>query len=372
MLILFCFSCSPQRGTEQRDDGTKLLKVDLDSKGDEQNELFSHVEIIPLETQDSCFLMSLGEVVVDQENLYLFDRKQSGVFSFNAEGKFNKRLSRIGQGPGEYHHLTTIEIDRTTGHLLLLSPFGFLLEYTVNGKFVRKVTLEGKPNYHDVMRLSDGNWATWSCVREDEYGITIYDATFEKKIFETWQQDLILNLGMVHPFYQYNGQSFFSMAYGNEVYQVKSDSLVLSYSWDFGTDNLNTSLQKKYSWIKQEQERSKAILKDLENGKIPYAVSQNNQNKDYYYVALRKGTGKHSKRINVFYRKTDKRSFVFEKWNGSITFTPVYFCDDYLLVVVSPEEITNYKQILSEKEYAKLDFRKEDDNMCIAKFYFKQ
>ena len=57
-------------------------------------------------------------------------------------------------------------------------------------------------------------------------------------IYETWHNDRMLDMGLMKPFYQYNKISFFSSAYQNTVYRIKTDSLISAYKWDFNKDNI--------------------------------------------------------------------------------------------------------------------------------------
>ena len=50
---------------------------------------------------------------------------------------------------------------------------------------------------------------------------------------------------------------------------------------------------------------------------------------------------------------------------------PLYFGDDYMLTDVFYENREQYKSILPESEYKKLENMKEDDNPYLLKLYFK-
>lgn len=192
-----------------------------------------------------------------------------------------------------------------------------------------------------------------------------------KILHETWHNDRILDMGLMKPFYQYNAETYFSTAYQNTVYQIKSDSLEKAYQWDFGKDNIEPNHLLTYTEIKDAHEKNNKLLKDLEEGILPYAMERHNQNDSYYYVALRKGMGFNRPWINVFYRKQDGKSFVFEQTKEGIPIHPILFTNDFLVATLASEDINSYNKVLSEKEYEKLKSYSADDNPCLVKLYFK-
>lgn len=366
--ILFCFSC----GTKKEDDCKGMtLQVDLREQSVSWAELFSHAEIIPLETQDSCLIMDMERILLHEGQLYVFDQRKPAVYAFDEHGTFLREITRKGEGPGEYQAVTDILIDRIDERIVLLCPFGYVLFYDMDGRFLEQKVLPMKPNYYSITSLSDSAFALWSCVEENETGISVIDKNSMATTYETWYNDRMLDMGLMKPFYPFDGESYFSTAYQHTVYRVKSDSLESAYSWDFGKDNINPGQLLSYTKIENAGARNNQILKDLEEGVLPYAMERHNQNNRFYYVALRKGVGRDRPWINVFYRKQDGKSFVFEQTCENLKIRPLLFTDDFLLSILSPEDMDAYSKILPEKEYAKFSSYSTDDNPWLIKFYFK-
>lgn len=366
--LLFCFSC----GTKKENDFKSLtLQVDLREQSVSWAELFSHAEIIPLETQDSCLIMDIEKLILHEGQLYVFDQRKPAVYAFDENGKFLREITEKGEGPGEYQAITDIMLDEMNERIVLLCPFGNILIYDMEGGFLEQKVLPMKPNYYSINSLSDSALVLWSCVDENETGISVIDKSSMGIIYETWHNDRMLDMGLMKPFYQYGSENYFSTAYQNAVYHIGNDSLECSYIWDFGKDNIDFNRLISYREIKNASERNNKILKDLEEGILPYAMEKHNQNNAYYYVALRKGMGFNRPWINVFYRKQDGRSYVFERTAENIHIHPILFTNEFLVSVLSFEDIEAYSRILPEKEYSKLELYSTDDNPCLVKFYFK-
>lgn len=368
LVITLFSSCSTK---QKHDSHSTTLKVDLTEQNVSLNELFSHIEVIPLETQDNCLIVEIEKVMLHQDLFYIFDQRKPAIYVFTKNGAFIKEIAGKGKGPGEYQAVTDMILDDARQNIILLSPFGSLFIYDMEGRFLQQQTLPIKPNYYAISSLQDNAFAVWSCVETEDAGISVIHTDSMKILHETWHNDRILDMGLMKPFYQYNAETYFSTAYQNTVYQIKSDSLEKAYQWDFGKDNIEPNHLLTYTEIKDAHEKNNKLLKDLEEGILPYAMERHNQNDSYYYVALRKGMGFNRPWINVFYRKQDGKSFVFEQTKEGIPIHPILFTNDFLVATLASEDINSYNKVLSEKEYEKLKSYSADDNPCLVKLYFK-
>ena len=335
------------------------------------DELFSSIQVIPLETMDSCLLMNVEKVVPCKDGYFVFDNLKPALYLFDRSGRFVREVGRKGNGPGEFRLLSDFMIDEKEGRITLLSQYGFLLEYDWDGNYRDKITLPAKPNYYSAALLDNGqSWALWSCVDTEDDGITIIDRHSHTSVNSCWNNDRILDMGLMHPFYSYNENVYFGSAYQSRVYRFESDSLVREYSWDFGIDGIDEKLLSDYAAIEDIGERNRKLLQDLKDGILPYSMECHAQNSRFYYVALRSGFGMHRPFKNVFYEKQTGRSFVFEKMKEGISVRTLFLAEDYLISVLPYEEVSFYKELLDENEYAKISDMKEDDNMCLVKFVF--
>lgn len=366
-LISFFVSCSVKHTNDSRGE---TLNVDLNAQHSIKfDDLFSKVEIIPLETHDSCLIINIGKVFLCNRQLYVFDQIRPSLYVFDENGRFVKQISRMGNGPGEYQAISDVAIEENG--IALVSPFGSVLFYNIDGEFIEQKVLPIKPNYYALSHMKNGNWAFWSCVEKEEAGISVVEGDSMKLLYGAWYNDRMLDMGLMKPFYQYNKTSYFGSAYQNIVYKVGTDSLEIAYQWNFGNENIDEKKLLAYSKIENGNERNNRILNDLENGILTFSMENHNQNKQYYYVALRKGVGAFRPWMNVFYRKTDGKTFVFEKIEEGIKVCPISFTNEYLISVLSFDDIKMYENVLSHEEFSKLSLKKEDENPCLVKLYFK-
>lgn len=366
-MILF-YSCSEP--DEKKD--YPVLKVSLESTAVSLDSVFSHLELIPLETNDSCLLIGIDKLICFEERFYVLDVQRPALYIFSKSGNFIQQISRKGNGPGEYNMIYDFYIDENERKIGLLSPYGYLLIYNLNGVFLEKRGLPVKPNYYSVSDMDAKSIALWSCVDKSEKGITVLEKDSFSIMNAFWNNDRIFDMGNMKPFYRYRGELYFTTAYQNIVYKLKQDSITPAYQWDFGKGGIHESLLQKYLDIENDSERNNRLLNDLSDGTFPFLMNSHNQNDMYYYVSLQKGLGNKRKYINVFYRKADGKSFVFEKTSEGMSLHPLTFTEDYIISAINVNECDSFKKYLSTEDYSILKSYTSEDNIFLVRFDFRK
>ena len=366
-IMMLLFACTP---TDENEIPT--LSVDLHSPAVSLEDLFSKVEIIPLETSDSCLLVSIDKIVNVDGLLYIFDGRRPALYVFDEKGAFVRQISRWGDGPGEHLLISDFIVDKKQQTIGLLSPNGYMGMYDLYGRFIRQDVLPVKPNYYAIAQFDTDRWVFWSCVREDEDGITIVGKDSLNTVSGFWRNDRILDMGSLNPFYEYNDNVYFTTAYQNIIYKLTEKGVHPVYCWDFGKDGIDDEMLQKYLSIENEGKRNDELIKDLSDGTLPFCMKFHRENDLYYYVSLQKGLGTANKNINVFYRKQDGSTFVFERLAEKLSINPLLLTEDYIVSKLNFDDYTYLRPFLSEQDYSKLLLREEDDNPCLVKYYFKK
>ena len=366
-IMMLLFACTP---TDENEIPT--LSVDLHSPAVSLEDLFSKVEIIPLETSDSCLLVSIDKIVNVDGLLYIFDGRRPALYVFDEKGAFVRQISRWGDGPGEHLLISDFIVDKKQQTIGLLSPNGYMGMYDLYGRFIRQDVLPVKRNYYAIAQFDTDRWVFWSCVREDEDGITVVGKDSLNTVSGFWRNDRILDMGSLNPFYEYNDNVYFTTAYQNIVYKLTEKGVHPVYCWDFGKDGIDDEMLQKYLSIENEGKRNDELIKDLSDGTLPFCMKFHRENDLYYYVSLQKGLGTANKNINVFYRKQDGSTFVFERLAEKLSINPLLLTEDYIVSKLNFDDYTYLRPFLSEQDYSKLLLREEDDNPCLVKYYFKK
>ena len=364
LVVLLLVGCEDKNNKEY----CKTLFVDLDSIEADVNDVFSKIEIIPLETTDSSFVVYPKEIQIFEDIIYIYDIDRQKVFSFNMDGKFIRNIGRMGNGPGEYSWLSSISIDEKRERIQLLTAFSTILEYTTSGCFIEKRFLpHDKLNYQALFNVND-YIVTWTIPHNNETDcISILDSgTLE--LVKQFVKGASIVKKYSRNLYSYNNDIYYGQTIENSnVYKISKDTIGLAYRWDFGSNNYNMhdfNLTYKNKNINEEEELLRNYINE---GIVPYWQVKYAENDKYYYTCLRFNN---KRDVNIFYRKTDGRYFILGN-KQDLKIFPRLFTEEYMMSVVSHQNRNIYKSILPASEYQKLESMKEDDNPCLLKLYFK-
>ena len=130
LCILFC-QCKSEEKTSDI-----ITPIDLKTLSEDVSfyDLFTKAEIIPLEICNSSMLATVDKYEISNDTIYILDRRQHDVFMYDLSGHFLGRLSRKGNGPGEYPAISDMTINRFTGNVEILSTTGCLMIYSCDLK----------------------------------------------------------------------------------------------------------------------------------------------------------------------------------------------------------------------------------------------
>lgn len=361
-LILFLCACA------QTKDERPTLNASLEQQKVSISDLFDKLEVIPLETNDSCLLMWPDKVLCQNGCYEVFDRKHPGLFVFDKDGRFVRKVGRKGHGPGEYTQIYDVVHDSRNGNICMLSPFGEIFVYNADGDFQERLELPQKLNYWSFEDWGD-YFVTWTLPGDKgDKGISLIDKESMLCVKEYWEGNRNLFFLYDRAFHKYKDDVYFFRAFGREVYCIGKDSLSIAYQWDFGKDNYaveDFGLSKTDS-----KEESNLVIQYVRDSTIPYTINHENQTNQYYYVGLNFGFTPQGN-CHLFYRKRDGKSFFFRETVEGIRLNPLFFSDECVVCLATDEDLEGYKEALDEAEMAKLENRQEEDNPVLVKCYFK-
>lgn len=374
LVCIFSCLCACSKDIKRDDQGIPVLSGDIDQQSVGLSELFNKIEVLPIETSDSCLLIDITKIATFDNKLFVFDRKQSAVIIFDNEGRFIQKLDKKGQGPDEYTMIYDFYIDTCQYSINMLSPFGALYSYDKDMQLIKKVYLpDGIPNFQQVNYIDSSRIAVWSTMTETENAISIIDKNNGKPITGFWKENLIINsFNSSGNFYSYENQLYFAPVLLNDVFLITPDSLKKVYKWDFGektTDIYKYNFSTDYPRDFASDE--KQLVDDIKQRVFGYFLRDQQQTKDYYYATLSKDF---KDKNHLFYSKSDWSMKLFSNQANKINFKPLIFKDEYILGQLDYVDIDVYRnsQLLDEKSFSLLDSYTEDSNPWVVKYYFRR
>ena len=164
---VFLMSCST-RQAEQSDlplNGDRYI-IDLDVERDTSiplSSLFKNVRTIVLETGDSYLIGSLDDLQVFDGYIYILDsRKAKSLFVFDMEGRFIRKIGRVGNGPGEYSEIKDFTLDTKNGFIFLLGAVNRVLKYQLDGTYVYTISIQEPNTISNFIQFYDGKLYSYS------------------------------------------------------------------------------------------------------------------------------------------------------------------------------------------------------------------
>lgn len=359
--LLIIFSCT-QKNPNHNDSS---LYVDIKKQHEVSVfDLFSHIEVIPLETLDSSLLKNVNKVLFHENNYYILDIEQHVLLRFDIEGKFISQIAKAGDGPEDYINLSDFFIEDQ--YIFMLSPMGIVYKYDLDGRLLDKIYLEGKSaGYHKFARLDDDKILFWSSVGSDTEQLSLFSSKENKIISYYYKDHDILNNFTNDVFYSWNNMVYFYKPFHNEIRSIKDDNLTVNYQWDFKENNTGV---KNIDFTENNPER---LLNALQSLEIPYFFNMQAQTNHYYYAQLISGLKNTS---HIFYNKQTGSNVIFKKFKEDLHFNPVYWHEDYVIGITNPfysiDKMISPEMIddIGKSRFFNL---KEDDNPCLIKYHFK-
>lgn len=142
-ILIFSISCSKEK--EQKGLVVDLLEEVKDSI--EYSLFVDSIEYVNLEITDSCLIGNITDMAISRDRMFIFEEQQQIIWVFDRKGKYLNKISRKGEGPGEYAYISQFEYDDRKNQIVVLSSGQqALLFYTPEGKYLKTVGLEMKPN----------------------------------------------------------------------------------------------------------------------------------------------------------------------------------------------------------------------------------
>ncbi len=377
LLTWILAACSSQT----KETGDNVLKATLKETEVSLKDLFSRIEVIPLETNDTALMDHVHRIRKVNNKYYILNEDYPGftyinILVYDAEGNFLHTIGKKGQGPEEYPWLIyDMDIDAEKDLVYMMSPSGMLYLYRTDGSFVRKMNMPEGLIYHGLQFLNSNQLLSWAGGTDiDNDAMSVLDADSAKLIKGLWRDHNDPNWDIIEFTYAYQDKIYFTPSIDRQVYEVTSDSLRMAYEWDFGEDNYDASSVRSRLEGLTIAEKDEKWNEMRKTGGVPYTLLKQGQTNKYYFTNVlgilgeidEKGYAKNY--FSLFYEKATGRSFYFKKTTEGLAIRPDMTAEEALYQLIPTEDLELLLPVLDETEKAKVMKRVEDDNPCLVKF----
>lgn len=371
LLTLLCCSCNQHNKVHPYGEFTNLVNLDEEHVVSIYD-LFSEVEIIPMETnEESVMGYPITKMLIDNGQFYFSTHKGNAIWQFDSSGHFIRKINHYGAGPHEYSELSDFRFNRFTGDLEILCTWGYLNVYEHSGNIFKKRISFDKEHIsvlHNFIELSQNKYLLFSASKRGNKMIW-YDVSNNDIISEDYNlpEFLFFNTPYHHtytPFYVFNDTVHFVQAGNGEVFVADTiGGLRTKYNFDFGKYNFDISKLEEES-VEFYVRHSHSIGTKYANRFLAYGENSN------YYISrfsFQKGIQ------HLLMDKKNNNIITFGRTKEKCLLMPVYMDENFLYYFASPQElqVAINPKILSDEDVVRFNSVSPDDNLVVIKCKFK-
>ena len=143
IFILF-FSCvSRHTNTSSDIPGDARYIIDIDTNKENYipySSVFKNVKTIILENHKDGLIGRIHELQVFDGYIFILDMTVArSLFIFDKDGRFIRKIGRLGQGPGEYFQLDDFTLDTENGVIYMLDFSTRIHKYRLDGTYIHTI-----------------------------------------------------------------------------------------------------------------------------------------------------------------------------------------------------------------------------------------
>ena len=150
-LLFFFFSivllsCSSKNDKQELSLNGANYTIDLDGEKEASiplSSLFKNVRTIILETGEDYLIGNTNTIQVFDGHIYILDSKKAkGLFVFDIEGRFIRKIGGSGNGPGEYLEPNDFTLDTNNGIIYICDLRNRVHKYNLDGTYIHTITIQ--------------------------------------------------------------------------------------------------------------------------------------------------------------------------------------------------------------------------------------
>lgn len=242
--LLLAVFLLPGCGNRTSTGSLPVLSVPCSSvSSDVQLEELATASLVRLPSSDSLLLNDILRIHADAHSIWLSDR--SSVYCFSPAGELLRRLSRQGQGPGEYTGITDFQVDAEGNVWVLSRSQQRLFLYGKDDRLLRTLDL---PLWVENMKLVEDGLLLYSGNEPDDSGMQLHWMDLSSGTILRHakpldrQQAAYLHVHNRNPFqFAFSGGCHFSQLFNDTVYTLTEAGAVPSAVVDFEGHNVPAS-----------------------------------------------------------------------------------------------------------------------------------
>jgi hypothetical protein len=298
IILIISFGCNKYKAND-----IEIIEItealNANNEPIELSRIASKIEYIFLETSDECLIDKIDKILIDDDQVFIFNKKQ--FFVFYSNGKFKNSVGSYGKGPGEYLRIMDFTINTNENEIYIYdSDQQKIIVFNYEGNFICEFKVEGYPT---CLTCYNNEFIYVSYVRpdfigNDYYGISIYSlrGRLIKKIFNRSDEHFdhsTPSTSLTRLNYYSDTLTFWEINL-DVIYKItETDKIIPRYQISYKTNQDDKDMSKiernnfRYSYFIETRDYI-FFLKGLFNNKIKHIVYEKKSKNSYspYYESV--------------------------------------------------------------------------------------
>lgn len=214
------------------------VEVSESDKGFAVDQIADFAKVIPLETVDDALIGEIDKLEMDDSHIVILDKRTRTVWLFSIDGKFIRRIGRLGNGPKEYVSLDDMCFDKENGAVWIWDRIKqVMLEYDLAGELLKEVATGFGSNV--FAKTKDGFWLYYSYLKNPDNNCLILVNEgmnhLVKGFFPTKES---FPVSLSSGFTSWGGKAYFYFPLSNILYSLEGMEASPYIEFDFGEQTL--------------------------------------------------------------------------------------------------------------------------------------
>lgn len=217
-----------------------VVKVDV-SESDkyfDASQIADLEKVIPLETVGDALVGEIDKLEMDDNHIVILDKRMRTVWLFGIDGKFIRKIGRLGNGPKEYVSLDDMCFDKETGTVWIWDRVKqVMLEYDLTGELLKEVATGFSSNV--FARTKDGFWLYYSYLKNpDNNSLILVNEEMDHLLKGFFPTKEPFPVSLSSGFTSWAGKEYFYFPLSNVLYSLEGTEARPYIEFDFGERTL--------------------------------------------------------------------------------------------------------------------------------------
>ena len=241
ILILIVLVPSCRKGRQKAATNAEIVakvEVSESDKGFDVCQMADFEKVIPLETVGDALIGEIDKLEMDDSHIVILDKRMRTVWLFGIDGKFIRKIGRLGNGPKEYVSLDDMCFDKESGTVWIWDRVKqVMLEYDLSGELLKEVATGFSSNV--FAKTKDGFWLYYSYLKNpDNNSLILVNEEMNHLVKGFFPTKESFPVSLSSGFTFWDGNAYFYFPLSNVLYSLDGMEANPYIEFDFGERTL--------------------------------------------------------------------------------------------------------------------------------------